>query len=38
MTIYTIAHGKNSFVEISKKKLNTDLKVILLNCQNNYVS
>jgi len=31
-----IIHGKNDFVKISKE-LNTDLKIILLNYQNNYV-
>jgi len=33
--LYTL-HNKNNFIEISKN-LNTDLKIILLNYQNNYV-
>jgi len=30
-------HGKNNFVEESKILLNTDLKIILLDHQNNFV-
>jgi len=30
-------HGKNNFAEESKILLDTDLKIILLNCQNNFV-
>jgi len=32
-----IVHGKNDFVEKSKILLNTDLKIILLHNQNNFV-
>jgi len=32
-------HGKNDLAEVSKNLVskNTDLKIILLNCQNNYI-
>jgi len=34
--IYNI-HDKNNFAEVSKNLLDTDLKIILLNHQSNYV-
>jgi len=30
-------HGKNNFAEVSKNFARIDLKIILLDCQNNYV-
>jgi len=34
---YFILHGKNNFADLLAENLTTDLKIILLNYQNNYV-
>jgi len=36
-TIQLLSHGKNDFAEGSKILLDTDLKIILLDHQNNFI-